>query len=135
MELSIGEMLVVFLVIVILFGPDKIPSIARELGQGVRKMKSAVEDIKTEIMKETDGSVSDIKKDINEIKSSISDINPINNIKKQIEIDIKDSVSSMKQIVNSEDQQIYSEVSNESINSPAKDVNMLSDEYSGSVSR
>lgn len=62
MELSIGEMLVVALVIVVLFGPDKIPSIARELGQGVRKMKGAMEDIKTEIMKEADNPISDIKK-------------------------------------------------------------------------
>ena len=67
MELSIGEMLVVALVIVVLFGPDKIPSIARELGQGVRKMKGAMEDIKTEIMKEADNPISDIKKEIDKL--------------------------------------------------------------------
>lgn len=36
MELSIGEMLLVALVIIVLFGPDKLPSIARDLGQGVK---------------------------------------------------------------------------------------------------
>ena len=40
-ELGIGEMLVIAIVIVVLFGPDKLPSIARDLGQGVRKMKGA----------------------------------------------------------------------------------------------
>ena len=32
------------LVIVVLFGPNKIPEIARGLGQGVRKMIDAMED-------------------------------------------------------------------------------------------
>jgi len=133
MELSIGEMLVVFLVIVVLFGPDKIPSIARELGQGIRKMKSAVEDIKTEIMKETDGSVSDIKKDFDEIKNSVADINPINDIKKHIEDGIKDSVNPIKQIVSDDN----SENSNELAKNLDKEktIDKLSNEYSGSVSR
>ena len=34
MELSFGEMLMIALVIVVLFGPNKIPEIARGLGQG-----------------------------------------------------------------------------------------------------
>ena len=62
MELSFGEMLMIALVIVVLFGPNKIPEIARGLGQGVRKMKDAMEDVKSEIMKETDNPVSEIKK-------------------------------------------------------------------------
>ena len=64
MELSLGEMLLIALAIVVLFGPDKLPEIARGLGEGVRKMKGAVEDIKTEIMKEADNPVSEIKKEI-----------------------------------------------------------------------
>lgn len=83
-DLGFSEMVVIVLLIVILFGPKKIPEIARELGHGIRKMKSAMEDIKTEIMKETDTSVSDIKKEIEQVKNSVSDINPVNDIKKQI---------------------------------------------------
>jgi sec-independent protein translocase protein TatB len=64
MELSIGEMLMIALAIVVLFGPDKLPEIARGLGEGVRKMRGAVDDIKTEIMKEADNPVSEIKKEI-----------------------------------------------------------------------
>lgn len=63
----------VALAIVVLFGPDKLPSIARELGQGVRKMKGAVEEIKTEILKETDNPVSEIKKELEKVKSSALD--------------------------------------------------------------
>jgi sec-independent protein translocase protein TatB len=37
MELSIGEMALIAIAIVVLFGPDKLPQIARDLGAGVRK--------------------------------------------------------------------------------------------------
>ncbi len=77
MELSLGEMLVIALAIVVLFGPDKLPEIARGLGQGVRKMRGAVEDIKTEIMKEADNPVSEIKREIEKVKQSAQDYNPL----------------------------------------------------------
>ena len=77
MELSIGEMLMIALAIVVLFGPDKLPEIARGLGEGVRKMRGAVDDIKTEIMKEADNPVSEIKKEIEKVKQSAQDYNPL----------------------------------------------------------
>ncbi len=87
MELSIGEMLLIALVIIVLFGPDKLPSIARDLGQGMRKMRGAVEDIKTEIMKETDNPVSEIKREIDKVKQSVQDYNPINDLKKSASLE------------------------------------------------
>ena len=67
-DLSFGEIFVIFLAIVILFGPKKIPQIARELGQGLRKMRGAVDDIKQEIMKETDEPISEIREEIEKAK-------------------------------------------------------------------
>ena len=68
-DLSFGEIFVIFIAVVVLFGPKKIPQIARELGQGIRKMRGAVEDIKQEIMKETeDNTVSEIQKEIEKVK-------------------------------------------------------------------
>ncbi|MDR6457355.1 sec-independent protein translocase protein TatB [Chryseobacterium vietnamense] len=84
MELSIGEMALIAIAIVVLFGPDKLPQIARDLGAGVRKMRGAVEDIKTEIMKETDNPVSEIKREIEKVKDAAKDFNPMNDIQKDI---------------------------------------------------
>ena len=68
-DLSFGEIFVIFIAVVVLFGPKKIPQIARELGQGIRKMRGAVEDIKQEIMKETeDNPVSEIQEEIEKVK-------------------------------------------------------------------
>lgn len=65
----------IFLVIMIFFGPKKIPRIARELGQGLRKMRGAVDDIKQEIMKETeDNPVSEIKNEIDKVKQEAANL-------------------------------------------------------------
>ena len=84
MELSIGEMALIAIAIVVLFGPDKLPQIARDLGAGVRKMRGAVEDIKTEIMKETDNPVSEIKREIEKVKDAAKDFNPMKDIEKDV---------------------------------------------------
>lgn len=84
MELSFGEMALIAIAIVVLFGPDKLPQIARDLGSGVRKMRGAVEDIKTEIMKETDNPVSEIKREIEKVKDAAKDFNPVKDIQKDI---------------------------------------------------
>lgn len=84
MELSIGEMALIAIAIVVLFGPDKLPQIARDLGSGVRKMRGAVEDIKTEIMKETDNPVSEIKRQIEKVKDAAKDFNPMKDIEKDV---------------------------------------------------
>ncbi|MBF8455756.1 twin-arginine translocase TatA/TatE family subunit [Kaistella sp. G5-32] len=83
MELSIGEMMLIAVAIVVLFGPDKLPKIARDLGQGVRKMRSAMEDVKSEILKETDNPVSEIKKEIEKVKQAAQDYNPMSNLEKE----------------------------------------------------
>lgn len=82
MELSIGEMLLVAVAIVVLFGPDKLPQIARDLGQGVRKMRGAIDDVKSEILKETDNPVSEIKKEIEKVKLAAQNYNPMNDLEK-----------------------------------------------------
>lgn len=87
MELSIGEMLMIALVIIVLFGPDKLPQIARELGMGVRKMRGAVDDIKTEILKESDNPISEIKKEIEKVKEAAQEANPINSLKDDLLVD------------------------------------------------
>lgn len=86
MELSIGEILVVALVIIVLFGPDKLPQIARDLGVGMRKMRGAMDEIKTEILKETDNPVSEIKREIEKVKQQAKEFDPTEQIKKELEL-------------------------------------------------
>lgn len=86
MELAFSEILVIVLVIVVLFGPDKIPTIARDLGSGVRKMKGAMEDIKTEILKETDNPVTEIKREIEKVKEAAREYDPTRDLRKDFDV-------------------------------------------------
>ena len=84
-------MALIAVAIVVLFGPDKLPQIARDLGSGVRKMRGAVEDIKTEIMKETDNPVSEIKREIEKVKDAAKDYNPMADVDKNASSESKTS--------------------------------------------
>ena len=68
--LGTGEFVLIAFVFLLLFGPDKIPNLARNLGIGIRKIKDTTEEIKKEINASSDGisSVSsDIKEDLKEV--------------------------------------------------------------------
>ena len=49
-----GEILLIVLAVFIIFGPNKIPEMARNLGKFINEIKRASEDIKTEINREAD---------------------------------------------------------------------------------
>ena len=47
--LGMGEMILIFLVVLLLFGAKKLPEIGSSLGKGIREFKSSVKDIEREI--------------------------------------------------------------------------------------
>ncbi|CAM1345932.1 Sec-independent protein translocase protein TatA [Tenacibaculum crassostreae] len=73
------EIFVILLIVVMLFGADKIPEIARGLGKGMRQIKDATNDIKREINESAKNQgidtdfVRDINKEVNEVKDNIDD--------------------------------------------------------------
>jgi len=67
-----GEIFVVLVIVLMLFGADKIPGIAKGLGKGMRQLKDATNDIKREISEtaEKQGIDTDLAKEFkNDIKS------------------------------------------------------------------
>ena len=77
-NLGTGELVLIFLVILLLFGAKRLPDLAKGLGKGMRTLKNASNDIKTEIQRsaEKQGIDTDLTKDINE---------EINKVKEEIE--------------------------------------------------
>ena len=69
------EIFIIILIVVMVFGADKIPEIARGLGKGIRQVKDATNDIKREIKDSSDttGIDTDIAKDVNKEISSVKD--------------------------------------------------------------
>ena len=60
LDISFGEIFIIIAVIFIIFGPQKIPEIARKVGKGVRQIKKA----STEIQRELNTEVSKYKTDL-----------------------------------------------------------------------
>ena len=74
------EIMVIMLIVVMVFGADKIPEIARGLGKGIRQVKDATNDIKKEINdsakpQDIDSNIGqDIKKEISNVKDNIEEL-------------------------------------------------------------
>ncbi|WP_062053056.1 Sec-independent protein translocase subunit TatA/TatB [Aquimarina longa] len=74
------EITFIVFILVMVFGADKIPEIARGLGKGMRVIKDATNDIKTEITKSAEKTgidtdiTTDIKKEIDKVKEDIDQV-------------------------------------------------------------
>nr|WP_040247978.1 twin-arginine translocase TatA/TatE family subunit [Psychroserpens mesophilus] len=82
MYLFIGttEIMFILFIAVMVFGADKIPEVARGLGKGMRSLRDASNDIKSEIKKSsTEGNkietnvTQSIKEEITKVKDEIED--------------------------------------------------------------
>lgn len=83
-DISAGELMIILLVAFLVFGPSKIPEIARKIGKGMNEIRRASDEIKREIAKETrkveqdlhvDGNiVNDLKKTADDIVRDVGDI-------------------------------------------------------------
>jgi len=60
-----AEIIVVFLVILLLFGADSIPGIAKSLGKGMGEFRKASEEIKREIENHSEG-LADVRKKVSD---------------------------------------------------------------------
>lgn len=83
--ISFTESAFIVFILVMIFGADKIPEIARGLGKGIRGIKTATDEIKGEVMKnvydsdkkeggvtgELESYTSQIKKDLEEVTKSV----------------------------------------------------------------
>ncbi|WP_066224311.1 Sec-independent protein translocase subunit TatA/TatB [Formosa haliotis] len=77
--ISGAEIMFVLFIVVMVFGADKVPEIARGLGKGIKEIKNATNDIKNEITKTADksgidtSSISNVTKDVKEELDKVKD--------------------------------------------------------------
>ncbi|REE27376.1 sec-independent protein translocase protein TatA [Winogradskyella pacifica] len=80
MFIGAAEIMVILLIVVLVFGADKLPEIARGLGKGMRQLKDATNDIKHEVTKsakesniiDTDVTKS-VTDELNKVKDDLED--------------------------------------------------------------
>ncbi|WP_133643617.1 twin-arginine translocase TatA/TatE family subunit [Zeaxanthinibacter enoshimensis] len=78
--ISGAEIFFIMFIVVMVFGADKIPGIAKGLGKGMRQLRDATEDIKQEIQKSAEKQgidtsfTDDIKKEIDQVKKNVDEV-------------------------------------------------------------
>ena len=101
--ISGGEIFFIMFIVVMVFGADKVPEIAKGLGKGMRQLKDATEDIKNEIQKSAEKQgidtsfTQDIRSSIDKVKENI-DSSFTNDVKKGID-KVKEDVDEVTGVV------------------------------------
>ena len=78
--ISGAELVFVFFIVLLVFGADKIPSIAKSLAKGVTQVRNATNEIKSEIQKSVDsnklggGVGKDIKEEVDKVKEDFDEL-------------------------------------------------------------
>ena len=85
------EIFVILLIVIMVFGADKLPEIARGLGKGMRQVKNATNDIKREIKTSAEKHDIDIdvaakvRDEVKKVKGNFDDFSrPVSKIKDKI---------------------------------------------------
>lgn len=73
MGIGMQELILIFLIILLLFGAKRLPELAKGLGKGISEFKKAANDLKSEL------DISEIEKDV---KKEINDLNSVHRTKK-----------------------------------------------------
>ena len=72
--IGVPELIVIFVIALLVFGPKKLPDLGKSLGKGLREFKRATEDIKStweEQIKDAETSVKDVKETVNQTTTDI----------------------------------------------------------------
>src|SRR5262249_17343149 len=73
-QLGFSEMLVVFIVALLVFGPKKLPELGKSLGKGIREFRKATDEVKStwqDQVKDIQAPLNDVKKDMHEMSQDL----------------------------------------------------------------
>ncbi len=86
--LGIGPLEIVLILIVglLIFGPEKLPQMGRDLGKTLRSFKKATTDISVQVSKELEKEKEEINSDTKQIKQEMDEIS--NSTKQQIKQEV-----------------------------------------------
>lgn len=67
-NIGMGELIVIVIVALFVFGPGKLPEVARAAGKGIREFRKAMQDVVKEIQIDE---IQEVKTEIDEVKTSV----------------------------------------------------------------
>ena len=135
-----GEFLFIIIVVLMLFGSDKIPEMARALGKGMAQLRNATNEVKSEINKGmrdngldkdslTGGITEEIDKAKQGITKMISESNADTSVKNELD-QIRENFASMNTDINPEAREFKPELPE-----PTPGVETIPDQHDGPIKR
>jgi len=94
-----GELVFIMFIVLMLFGSDKVPEIARTMGKAMAQLKNATNDIKSEIQKGAEANGFD-QKSLDDLTGGIN--SEINKVKSNLLGDTSNSLNSITESFNNE---------------------------------
>lgn len=91
-----GELVLIFIAVLLLFGPKKIPEVMRSVGKGLRQFRQAQEDLKEQlrdISSEVERSA-----DIRIVQPTVPDTPPVTELENTSQIELNDNEKSEAKI-------------------------------------
>ena len=76
-NLGFGELFAIFVVVLLLFGADKIPQFAKSLGKGIRYVKDATDSVKRDIQTSVDEVKVDVDANMKEVREGLDVANSV----------------------------------------------------------
>lgn len=83
-----SEIFFILLVVLLIFGPEKMPEMARNMGKAVRQLRDATNGIKRDMIKETQKAGLD-QEAIDKLKKELKQAKKVMNVKEEITNTIK----------------------------------------------
>jgi Tat protein translocase TatB subunit len=71
-DIGLQELIVIFVIALLIFGPKKLPELAKTLGKGVGELKRAFQDVKDQVETEFEETNKTIDNAVKEDKSSLT---------------------------------------------------------------
>jgi len=77
MNFGLPEMMIIFVLALLLFGPRKLPEIGRTLGRAMSEFRRATDELKTSLMQEVEmdenSGIKELKEDLSQIRRDLDD--------------------------------------------------------------
>ena len=93
-SLGLPEIIMIFVVVLLLFGPKKLPDFAKTFGKAIKDFRKTVNEAKSTIEEELEKADLNVTEDLKEINSDIKDLNK--EIKSIASIDVEDDSKTKK---------------------------------------
>ena len=87
-SLGFPEIILIFVVVLLLFGPKKLPDFAKTFGKAIREFRKTVNEAKSTIEEEIEKADLNVAEDLKEINRDIKELN--HEIKSIASLDIED---------------------------------------------